>query len=260
MAENKKLYIYDGKTGQYLRSQDLIVDTLETTLQGKIVYVSYPNSTTEKLPKYGEHELPYFKNGKWTIKGQWKDVVLYNTKIKCFEVCETDEKKAEQVFINDKKGIERFIKNPDKYRVNKQFKIVTNPLYEDKVALDKLAVEIENCDIEYAQALDTPVLFTNKCLYKPKWVDDGTYSKLITAKSMGMLSFPQVIWDSTELEENAREMSEEEFLQLCNFLAIKQQTLFNERKLKKSELLKQYNEVKVQYDKKLEQLEEDESK
>lgn len=102
--------------------------------------------------------------------------------------------------------------------------------------LAEIDMELTKADDDYATQLDIPVQYTNGHFYKPKWAEE-TYISLLSAGNLMPALFPQVIWDSTELEENAVEMSLEELTQLTAYLAKIQQTFFNTRKTTKSALL-----------------------
>ena len=119
-----------------------------------------------------------------------------------------------------------------------------NENYEKEKRLGEIEMELKQADEIYQTQLNTPVEFTNTHLYKPIWVDDGTYTKLITGLQAGVVTFPQIIWDATELEKNAVKMEQTEFMTLCMFLSQKQQEFFNARKLKKSQLLEEKQEIK----------------
>ena len=80
-----QIHIYDKETGKWMRTQEPKVDPLETQAQGITVYVKYPNSTELPLPAYGEHELPFFIDGAWVVKGQYKGEEVYNKFCFCQE-------------------------------------------------------------------------------------------------------------------------------------------------------------------------------
>lgn len=102
--------------------------------------------------------------------------------------------------------------------------------------LAEIDIELTKADEDYTTQLDTPIQYTNGHWYKPKWAEE-TYISLLSAGNLMPTLFPQVIWDSTELEENAVEMTLEELTQLTAYLANIQQTFFNTRKAVKSALL-----------------------
>ena len=239
------LHIYSQEDGKYIRSQAPVIDPLESKLAGKDVYVTYPYSTTEDLPEYGEHELPFFIDGKWVVKGQYKNIEVYNKDTKSFEYCYTEELGANQIWIDDKEGIEKFKKDYQKYIVDANNKIVENPMYAKIQQLNALNEQLAATDTKYQEVLETPVVFpgTGK-KYKPQWVDDGTYSKLMTGALAGVVKFPIAIWDATKLEENMVEMDQDTFGKLVAFLANIQNQAFEARKYAQSELLPQIEALK----------------
>lgn len=239
------LHIYSQEDGKYVRSQEPVIDPLESKLAGKDVYVTYPYSTTEDLPEYGEHEIPFFVDGKWVVKGQYKNIEVYNTENKNFEYCYTEELGDNQIWIDDKDGIEKFKKDYQKYIVDENNKIVENPKYEKIQQLNALNEQLNATETAYQEVLETPVVFplTGK-QYKPQWVDDGTYSKLVTGMLAGVVTFPQKIWDATKLEENMVEMDSDTFGKLVAFLANVQNQAFETRKYAQSELLPQIAALK----------------
>lgn len=241
------IHIYDKETGKLMRSQEPKVDVLETQAQGITVYVKYPNSTELPLPSYGEHEHPFFVDGAWVVKQQYKGEEVYNTETKSFEHCYEEELKENQVFIDDKEGIENFKKDPMKYIVNDDFEIVENPQYEILMAIQEVERKLGEADSTYQEFLQTPQVFvvTGK-LYKPVWIDDGTYTKVITGVQAGLIQFPINIWDATEKEENMVSMDQEMFSQLCAFLAYQQAAAFDQRKAIKSALIAQKEELEAQ--------------
>lgn len=236
-------HIYDGETGKLIRSQEPAIDPLETKLHGYPIYVQYPYSTEIPLPEYGEHECPYFINGAWVVKGEWKNIEVYNTESKNFEYCYTEELGENQIWIDDKEGIKKFKDNFQQYIVNEDLKIVPNPDYELLQQKQALNEQLSKADQDYNEFLNTPIQFTNGCMYKVKWIDDGTYTKLITGAQAGLVKFPIEVWDATEKAENMRSMSQEEFGQLCAWLALTQQQAFNTRKQLKSSILSQLEEL-----------------
>lgn len=231
-------HIYDKETGKLMRSQEPVLDKKATEFYGRPVYCEYPNCTEKPLPAYGEHEAPFFIDGEWVVKGQYKGLEVYDTEKKTFEYCYDEELKENQVFIDDKEGIEKFKTEYQKWIVDENFHIVPNPNYETIQKVNEIDAALAQADSDYQNALETPVVFplTGK-LYKPKWIDDGTYAKLITGVQSGILKFPQNIWDATEKEENMVSMDMETFGALCAFLAQKQGEAFAIRKALKSELL-----------------------
>lgn len=232
------IHIYDKETGKLMRSQEPAIDPLETQLHGEPVYAVYENSTELELPEYKEHEAPFFIDGAWVVKGQYKNIEVYNKDSKSFEYCGTEELGPNQVFIDDKEGIERFKQDYQKYIVNENNEIVENPQYPTLLKIRELDEALAKADSDYQDALNAPIVFpvTGK-LYKAKWIDDGTYTKIITGAQAGIVQFPIMIWDATEKAENAVDMSQEVFGQLCLFLTMAQQQAFNARKALKSELL-----------------------
>lgn len=239
------IHIYDAETGKFKRSQEPAIDPLETEIQGETVYAVYPNSTSEPLPEYGKHEAPFFIEGEWVVKGQYKNVDVWNTVDKVFETCHTDELSANQVFIDDEAGIKRYKENYMMYIVNENYEIVNNPLYPDYVELKELEAEFDQTDVTYQTVLDTPVQFplTGK-MYKPRWTEDGTYANLIVAKLAGLGTFPIDIWDATKLEENKVSMDEQTFGALCAFLVAIQRAAFDTRKEAQALLIPQIEEKK----------------
>lgn len=85
----------------------------------------------------------------------------------------------------------------------------------------------------YKQKLDTPVEYTNGFLYKPKWAE-GIYAGFIQKGTLLPMLFPLKIWDATETEENAVEMTLQELITLTIFLAQKQEQYFNVYKQEKA--------------------------
>lgn len=238
MEDIKELHVYDKETGKYMRTQAPKIDPLETKLQGKTVYVTYPNSTTKPVPEHGEHEEPYFIDGEWVIKGNYKNVKVYNTESKYFEYCYTDDLGENQVVIDDEEGIKKFEDEPMKWVVDKELHIVPNPNYDREQSLRDIDEQIAQVKQAYNEGLEEPVVFpgTGK-LYKAKWIDDGTYTKIITGAQAGLITFPQNIWDATETEENMVSMDQQMFGQLCGFLALRQKALFDVKKEQTNALL-----------------------
>lgn len=233
------IHIYDKETGKFLRSQEPAIDPLESQAKGTTVYSVYDNSTELPLPECGEHELPFFIDGAWVVRGQYKNVEVYNTTTKNFEYCQTDELAANQHYIDDKAGIERFKRENGKYIVDEEtWTIIDNPLWEVISELREIEAALAKADEDYQTALNTPIIYeaTGK-LYKPKWVDDGTYEKLLTCIQYGLTQFPVPIWDATEKAENMVQMDQQTFMGLIAFLAAAQQTAFNTRKITKSQLI-----------------------
>ena len=241
------IHIYDKETGKFMRSQEPRIDVLETEKQGHPVYVTYANSTDVALPEYGEHELPFWNAelGEWEVKGQYKNLEVYNKDTKSFDYCYTDELAENQVFIDDKEGIERFKKNYQMYIVDEEtWTIIPNPKYPLIQQLNALKEEFAQTDVTYQAALETPVVFpvTGK-QDKPIWVDDGTYSKILTGALAGVITFPINIWDATKLEENMVSMDQTTFGQLVAFLANIQNQAFEIRKHAQSTLIPQIQEL-----------------
>lgn len=248
------IHIYDGETGKWQRSQEPAIDPVETSLRGETVYVQYPNATTAELPEYGKHELPFWVvdeatgEGKWVVKGQYKNVEVYNKDSKSFEYCSNEDLGENQVFIDDKDGIEAYKKTYKKYMVDLEtLKIVENPKYKTYLELQELQEQYDQADTAYQEVLNTPVEFpkTGK-LYKPIWVDDGTYSKLMTGALAGVVQFPIAIWDATKLEENMIQMDQDTFGKLVAFLANIQNQAFEARKYTQSTLLPQIEAKKAE--------------
>ena len=125
-------------------------------------------------------------------------------------------------------------------------KIVENPKYKTYLELQKLQERYDQADATYQKVLNTPVEFpkTGK-LYKPIWVDDGTYSKLMTGVLAGVVQFPIAIWDATKLEENMIQMDQDTFGKLVAFLANIQNQAFEARKYTQSTLLPQIEAKKA---------------
>ena len=229
--ETAQIHVYDKETGKFMRSQEPKIDPLETKLQGKTVYVVYPNSTTKPVPEHGEHEVPYFIDGEWVVKGNWKNVKVYNTESKYFEYCYEEDLGENQVWIDDKEGIKKFEDEPMKWVVNSDLQIVENPNYSLQKQIQDIDMQISEAEQAYSEGLNEAVVYpVNGLKYKAKWIDDGTYAKLITGVQAGLITFPQNIWDATELEENMRSMTQDEFGQLCAFLALRQNALFETKK------------------------------
>lgn len=241
------IHIYDKETGKFMRSQEPKLDILEAEKQGRPVYVTYANSTDVALPEYGEHELPFWNAelSEWEVKGQYKNLEVYNKDTKTFDYCYTDELAENQVFIDDKEGIENFKKNYEMYVVDEEtWTIIPNPKYDLILQLRDLKEQFDNTDTAYQAALETPVEFPlNHHLYKAMWIDDNTYSKILTGALSGVITFPIDIWDATKLEENKVSMDQATFGQLCGFLAQIQNTAFETRKYAQSELIPQIQEL-----------------
>ena len=122
--------------------------------------------------------------------------------------------------------------------------IIPNPKYDLILQLRDLKEQFANTDTAYQAALETPVEFPlNHHLYKARWVDDGTYSKLMTGALAGVITFPINIWDATKLEENMVSMDQATFGQLVGFLAQIQNTACETRKYAQSVLLPQIQEL-----------------
>lgn len=114
---------------------------------------------------------------------------------------------------------------------------LTKDLYE-QYSKDLLVDKINGSDNSqafenYKAKLDTPVEYSNGHLYKPKWAE-SVYAGLLTKGSLLPSLFPLKIWDSTELEENAVEMTMQELTALTLFLGAKQEQYFAEYKLEKA--------------------------
>ena len=240
------IHIYDASTGEFIRSQELPIDPVATQMKGEIVYAYFPNSTEEELPTFGEHEKIFWVvdentgTGSWVVKGNYKNVEVYNTVTKVFEICSTDDLPEEQICIDeDSDKIWDFKLHPEKYLVDVDtHKLIDNPKYELVLELKELERQLDLTEDAYTEALETPIVFpgTGK-LYKPVWIDDGTYEKLIVGSTAGLVQFPIQIWDATKLEENMVEMDAQTFGALCAFLAQVQATAFNTRKYAQSTLL-----------------------
>lgn len=85
----------------------------------------------------------------------------------------------------------------------------------------------------YKEKMNTPVQYpANGFYYKPKWAEE-IYAGLIQKGTLLPSLFPLKIWDSTEKQENAVEMSIAELTALSIFLAQKQEEYFEEYKLAK---------------------------
>lgn len=113
--------------------------------------------------------------------------------------------------------------------------------------LSEIELELSQAETDYTTQLDTAVPYAtsedeegNKTchMYKPKWAEE-TYISLLTAGQLMPDMFPMTIWDATELEENAVEMTLAELTKLTLYLANIQQQYFNQRKAKKSALLEE---------------------
>lgn len=106
----------------------------------------------------------------------------------------------------------------------------------------KLIQEINNEDssaayLEYKAKLDTAIEYpANGHLYKPKWAEE-VYAGLIQKGVLLPSLFPMLIWDATEKEENAVNMTIEDLTALSLFLATKQEEYFKEYKKAKKEAL-----------------------
>lgn len=114
--------------------------------------------------------------------------------------------------------------------------LITTDNYKKKVRLAEIEAELNSADDTYTTYLDTPVQYINGFYYKPKYVQE-TYISLITAGTINPSLFPMVIWDSTELEENAVSMSLSELISLTTYLAGVQQIAFNSRKQQRASLI-----------------------
>ena len=241
------IHIYDKETGKLMRSQEPVLDPVETKAAGQPVYVEYPHSTLITPPECGKHEAAFFDEAenKWNVKGQYKNLDVYNTETESFEYCSQDELNDHQVWIDDEEGIKRFKENYKKYIVDENYHIVENPKYQTYLELQELERQLAETDTTYQDALNTPVEFpANGHLYKAVWIDDGTYEKLIVGSTAGLVQFPIAIWDATKLEENMVSMDQQTFGQLCGFLAQIQNQAFNIRKYAQSSLLPQIEEKK----------------
>ena len=225
-----------------MRSQEPVLDPVETKAAGQPVYVEYPHSTLITPPECGKHEAAFFEedNDRWVIKGQYKNIDVYNKETKSFEYCSQDELNENQVWIDDEEGIKRFKENYMMYIVDENYHIVENPKYQTYVELQELERQLAETDSTYQEALNTPVEFPlNGHLYKAVWVDDNTYGKLMTGALAGVVQFPIDIWDATKLEENMVSMDQQTFGALVGFLAQIQNQAFNIRKHAQSVLIPQ---------------------
>ncbi|MDD3593023.1 MAG: hypothetical protein PHX18_00175 [Candidatus Gastranaerophilales bacterium] len=119
-----------------------------------------------------------------------------------------------------------------------------SPEYLKQKRLQEVEQELITLDREYIIKLDTPVTYTNGFAYKPKYAQD-TYISLLSAGQMIPDMFPMKIWDSSELQERAVEMSLSELTNLTIFLAGVQQGYFNERKQAKAILQKEKEGLNV---------------
>lgn len=125
-------------------------------------------------------------------------------------------------------------------------------LTDDEYQIYSIGLTVANEDtsdayLKYKTALDTGVVYSeesggNGLSYKPKWVkeangDDGTYISLLSHwNTLGetlVTSLP--LWDASELAENVRNFTKDEFIALIAFLALKQEALFNEYKINKGQ-------------------------
>lgn len=235
----KTVYIYDGETGKLKRVQEPMLDPVSTEIEGHPVYFDFINSTEIAPPAVGEHEAPFFIDGAWVVKGQYKNLEVYNKETKQFEYCYSDDLGENQVFIDDPEGIERFKKNYRKYKVDETtWTIVEDPNYEKYLELEELERQLAETDEVYAAALENPVEFpANGKHYKARWVDDGTYTKILTGVLSGVITFPIDIWDATKLAENMVSMDQTTFGQLCAFLANIQNQAFEVRKREQARLI-----------------------
>lgn len=94
--------------------------------------------------------------------------------------------------------------------------------------------------LHYKQKLETPIEYTNGLHYKAKWVKDAKGNDAVyldyyqKGKIMPSLIYPLYLYDSTDLEENARSFTAEEFENLLQFLALKQEQFYREYKQEKA--------------------------
>ena len=122
--------------------------------------------------------------------------------------------------------------------------ISQTPEYIAEQRLKEIDQELIQAEQYYTSALDTPITYTNDKQYKPKWAEQ-TYVNLLTAGSIMPTLFPRKIWDATELEENAVEMTVQELTALTVFLANKSNELFDNKKNKINALLLEKAELEV---------------
>ena len=106
--------------------------------------------------------------------------------------------------------------------------------YSKELIVKQINDEENSSEYElYKEKLNTPVQYPiNGFYYKPKWAE-SVYAGLIQKGTMLPSLFPLKIWDSTEKEENAVEMTIAELTALAIFLANKQEEYFKEYKLTK---------------------------
>lgn len=222
------IHIYDGETGRLLRSQEPAIDPLESELAGVPVYAEYPFSTEVEPPETGYHEWPYWTGEGWEVRGEWKNIEVWNKNTKSFEFCFDDELGEHQLYVPDAEGIMKFHQEPLKYVVDEEkATIVENPKYEICLEIQQLKNMLDKLDIEYAEHLSTPIEYpvTGK-LYKMSWLDDSNYNKLLTGIVAGTIVPPVCIWDATGKPENMVEMDGDAFKELCSFLSEKREEAY----------------------------------
>lgn len=118
--------------------------------------------------------------------------------------------------------------------------------YLNQQRLKEIEKELTVLDNEYQKKLDTPVVYpANGFSYKPKYAQD-TYISLLSAGAIVPSMYPIKIWDCTELEENAVNMSMQELASLTTFLAGLQQGFFNIRKESKAVLQAEKEELMLE--------------
>ena len=120
--------------------------------------------------------------------------------------------------------------------------ISQTPEYKAEQRLIQIDIEIAKAEQDYLVAIDTPIQYTNEMLYKPKWVEQ-TYMNLLSAGTIMPSMYPLLLWDATELQENAMYFTQPELMALTTFLAQKQQQLFNIKKTTINELLIEKQEI-----------------
>lgn len=121
-------------------------------------------------------------------------------------------------------------------------KPVKNPNYEKEKRLKEISNELIQLEKEYNEFLEKPLTYDNGHLYKVIWAQDS-YADLILAGQIHSELFPLPIYDSTHLEENRVAMTLPELIQLSTFLITKQQEAYNLYSSKRSQLLKEQNEL-----------------
>lgn len=131
--------------------------------------------------------------------------------------------------VSDADGSEKI-----KYSYLEAF-VPTSEFEQFKLACSVQGKDVSAAQIEYDYKLDTPVEYpATGFTYKPKWAE-SVYAGLLEKGKLLPDIFPMNIYDSTNKEERAVEMTAEQLTVLALFLAAKQQEYFNEKKKAEAE-------------------------